>query len=196
MRSMMSERPSAMRIKIALAAMGALLATSGSAQAATGECAVTLSQYEIDYGTLQRGEGRHLQNTPLVPRQVSVDIHCPDMSSMGLWLDGEEAPTGEFRFSNAGRLNVTLKNASIDGRPVQLILTGEKNTPSAPSGPQTSLTLSPGQGVLAVDGSHEVKGKSFRVTAEIRGEIEDSAFSVRKSSTLENIISFTYRAGA
>lgn len=184
-----------MSSKLVLATLGALafVAASTDARASEPDCRISVSNDDIAYGALNRErQSKEPEMVMLGKRQFSVMINCDSPAPMAFRLDGEQALSGSFGFDRLGRLNLSVKDAFLDGQPVALRATGNQVGRATP---RFGLAVRPGQTIIAMQEGQRAKGLSFRATVEIEASIQDSAFSTRDVTQLETQLSFTYIPG-
>ncbi|WP_052071787.1 hypothetical protein [Sphingopyxis sp. MWB1] len=148
-------------------------------------CEVRLSDTEIDYGALNRGEiatGRPGTSIALGQKRLSLSISCAQPAPMGLRLDGDLAEADKLRFGPSGLFSLRLSNAMVDGVPVSLTRKGGGNTADL-SG--AAVMLSPGQTVFAIQSGRRVVGKLLSATIEIDASIDGDLSRVRDATQIE-----------
>ncbi len=137
----------------------------GGAQA----CELSLSQGEIDYGVLNRttlkaGDG----SWQLAPRQVMLQVSCPQPQDMRLFYRAQAAGPDGFALGQ-GRYRLELGQALLDGEPVALggVIDG-----------RAKASLAPDRGAVTVKGGVPVQGRQFSVPVNVVAEASESALRV------------------
>lgn len=130
------------------------------------ECRMTAGSGVVDFGSRSRGQ---LQNTPggMTPgtRTLQLSAACTLPRIMKLRFDGM-ARGSAFSWGGADSvLRIRALRAQIDGESVQL---QKLNGAGNPEGqPEASLSLTPGDGLMAVRNGLPVHGKQLNVTLEV-----------------------------
>jgi len=160
-------------------------------EAAAGQCSVSLSQPQVDYGRLLRGEllgeqpGRH--EVFLGTRLSQLNVVCPDAVPMVLRLDGVPAGTDGFRFGQSGSLRLRFKQARVDGQAVVLV--------QEQAGASVSAQLRPGVTVVAQSAGRPVTGRTLSAQIEIDTYLPSAATAVRSETRLEGGVRFELVSG-
>lgn len=136
------------------------------AGAYAADCQLLISNPDINYGrlnptTIREVAGRY----PLASRQVSLSVHCLQSSDMTIRYNALPAGDGNYRFAEAGGYQLRLRDALLDGRPVQLGLLPAEG--QAPSLVNSSLVWEAGHHVVPVVEGVPVQGQTFSVTVDI-----------------------------
>lgn len=130
------------------------------------ECKVTAGSGVVDFGSRSRGQLRNTSGgmTPGT-RTLQLSAVCTLPRMMKLRLDGM-ARGNDFSWSGADSiLRIRALRAVLDGESVQL---QKLNGAGNPEGqPETSLSLTPGDGLMAVRSGLPVYGKQLNVTLEV-----------------------------
>lgn len=161
----------------------ALTMVAGGALAA--DCDMHLSNAEVDYGSLNRGEMEIRGNAPidLGKRQLTLTAVCRQATTMGLRFAGEAADSNSYRFAGKGRFTVKLSNAILDGTTVQLApTTGSDGASSAQS---AALVLRPNERISATAMGMPAVGKVLSVQVEIQAYVDETTTRARDVTSLE-----------
>lgn len=158
---------------------------------AAQECQITLSESNVDFGRVTQPGSNNPTSAnamhPLGNRIVSLNANCPQPAKLLIQLRG--AGQGEqFRFAQGGQMGVTLSNALLDGRSVELAkvqLTG-----SAPSTSGSSIEAMPGDRVIPVSGGLPVVGSQLSMQIEFKPQVPMAELRTRDAKTLEANLSF------
>jgi hypothetical protein len=158
---------------------------------AAQECHITLSQSNVDFGQVRRpGSNDPASAQPLFPlgnRVVSLNASCPTPAKLLIQLQG--AGQGEqFRFAQRGQLSVTLSNASLDGRSVDLAKVQSIGAPPSTSG--ASIEAMPGERVIPVSGGLPVEGSQLSMQVEFKPQVPIAELRTRDAKTLESNLTF------
>ncbi|PHN30728.1 hypothetical protein [Pseudomonas sp. ICMP 460] len=158
---------------------------------AAQECQITLSDSNLDFGRVTQpgandpasGNAMH----PLGNRVISLNASCPQPAKLLIQLQG--AGQGEqFRFAQRGQLGVTLSNASVDGRSVQLAKVQSLGAP--PGNSSASIEAMPGDRVIAVSGGLPVEGSQLSMQVELKPQVPVAELRTRDTKNLEANLSF------
>ncbi|MDR8047988.1 hypothetical protein [Burkholderia cenocepacia] len=159
------------------------------------DCDMQLSNGEVGYGMLHRGElegDARADILPLGKRELTLTIACREPTSFRLQFDSEPAGASEFRFGQHGHFIVGLSQATLDGKPVQLAQRVDITEGRAPVSP--SARLVPNGSVDVVDQLAPVTGKVFSAQVEVETYIDAASTRVRDHQSLEGRGSFRLRA--
>lgn len=168
-----------------------LLLTTGEAHA--GNCQLSLSQPQIDYGVLrpaERSNGRF--GTQIIApgkRTFHLSVLCVDASPMAIRFTGSPAGGPGFRFGHDGSFTLELTHARLDGRNVEL---AAEQTLAGTSGGR----LLPGQMLIARVGGVPVTGRRLSAQVDLDTYLPAALFSVRRETTLEGGGQFEWLPGA
>lgn len=169
-----------------IAAVLALVANAALA----ADCDMQLSNREVNYGALHRGElttGAQMAAIPLGKRQLALSVMCRQPTAIGLRFDGQPAGADAYRFGGQGSFTVRLSDATLDGRPVQLAsLSGSGGTGTA----SNAASMKPNGLVVTTAHGAPVTGKAFTAQVEIDTYIDDATTRVRDLSVLEGTGTF------
>lgn len=176
--------------------LGALLIgiASVSGQALADDCKINLSQSQMDFGqvippssnaALNAGNKHNLGN-----RVVSLNASCPQPSKLLLVLHGEQLGA-DFKFAKQGQTRVTLSNALLDGRSVDL---AQVKSPGAVAGAYSSVVnVVPGDMIIPVSGGVPATGSVLSLQVDIQPIVPVSELRTREAKTLEANLSFQVR---
>ncbi|MGE1154550.1 hypothetical protein [Pseudomonas kitaguniensis] len=158
---------------------------------AAQECNITLSESNVDFGQVMRpGSNDPASGQPMFPlgnRVVSLNASCPTPAKLMVRLQG--AGQGEqFRFAQRGQMGVTLSNASLDGRSVELAKV--QSTGSAPGTSGSSIEATPGDRVIPISGGLPVVGSQLSMQVEFKPLVPMTELRTRDAKTLESNLSF------
>lgn len=121
-----------------LLTLGGLL-TANTTQAA---CEIELSEPQINYGDMTRGEllsrpGNSLAAAELRmgdERESELTVHCDRPTSPALTFSAPLKDNESYAFGEQGRATVTLHDVTLDGYPVMIDNAGQQATKMAFSG--------------------------------------------------------------
>lgn len=149
------------------------------------DCDMRLSNTEVNYGALNRGEMIIRGNAPidLGSRQLTLTAVCRQAELIGLRFEGEAADPGSYRFAGKGRFTVKLSNASLDGNAVQLAQTG--STGDGSTGALNVVELRPNERVIAIAQGQRAAGKVFSAQVEIQTFVDEVSTRTRDITALE-----------
>lgn len=191
--SMTPPRQCAMRNKYTratfLSCSLAIALLMNTATAFASDCDLRLSDNEVDYGTLYRGELSDPARNGLIPlgkRQLRLTVNCQTPTQMAIRFSATPAEMGGFRFANKGKLQIALSNAQLDARSV--LLADQDNLANA--GPNAILAAD--RSVAAVAQGQIATGKTFSVQVDVDTYIDDAATKVGDNTTLDSYGTFTF----
>ncbi|CAB3743333.1 hypothetical protein LMG3441_05979 [Achromobacter kerstersii] len=169
-----------------LARLVLVLFLFGSASAASAECRLSVSNPEIDYGTLYRSEllaqGRSSMLS-LSKRELSLTAICDGETPFALRFLGDAVGPNSYRFAVNGSFTIRLSNATVDGSPVELAHASV--TGGTQSSPSVSAVLAPGSVISPVSLGQAATGKVFAVQVEFDTSIDEPATRVRDLTFLD-----------
>lgn len=152
-------------------------------EVSAASCQLALSQPRVDYGVLRQGQvfDGHANPQSLGKRTVLLNVVCIDPIPMALRFSGAPGGAQGFRFGGAGAVALSVRDAHLDGRSVDLV--AEDSAPA-----EASERLVPGQVLIARAAGVPVTGRRLSVQLEIDPSLSSDAFSVRRETTLEGQI--------
>lgn len=132
-----------------------LLAVSTLLTAATvnAECQIQLSDSQVNYGELTRGEllsrpGNSLSSSELRlgdERESEISIICNRQTPMTLAFNGPAKDNESYQFGERGRVTLMLHDVTIDDLPVMIESAGKQAAKMAFSGGNQMRFLKEGQ---------------------------------------------------
>ena len=149
-----------------------------SVRAEDAGCEVRLGSEQIDYGLLSRatlavGAAGHLV---LPTRTVGLHVRCPVPRDMTLLFDGTRADAGAYRFADRGRFALCLRDAVLDGVPVDL---GQVDPVTGmPARSARALPWTPGQGIAPLVHGEVAKGLELSAQIDVEAFVEEDALRV------------------
>lgn len=165
----------------------ALIAQSGftpSALASTDECQLNLSQPMLDYGLMNRAI--RPDSTPernLGERQLSLSLNCSHPTDMSLFYRAMAATATRFHFADRGSYQVRIRDAVLDGRPVDIgLISGVGQVPVQTA---SNLTWRPDHGVVPVQSGVPLQGRTFSAQLELTAWVREQGMQVRDAVTWE-----------
>lgn len=178
------------KIPLALGLVCGLLAAQ---QSFAQECQVNLSESVMDLGQLSH-PGSNNAPSPgnlyaLGERTLSLNASCPGASKLMLLLQGDTLGN-KFRFAQRGQVSVTLSNALLDGRNVDL---AQVNGNAAAEAFAASIVAMPGDRVIPISGGLPAEGSNLSLQIEIRPLVPVAELSSSEAKTLESNVSFEIR---
>ncbi|MGN7744345.1 hypothetical protein ACTJKT_30775 [Pseudomonas sp. 22526] len=147
------------------------------------DCDMRLSNPEVDYGALNRGEMNIRGNVPIAlgTRQLMLTAVCRQETTLGLRFEGQAADSNSYRFAGKGRFTIKLSNATLDGNAVQLAQTNGAGSGSA----LAAVELRPNEAVTAMAQGQRAVGKVFSAQVEIQTFIDETETRARDITVLE-----------
>lgn len=99
-----------------------------SAEAARAECQIQLSESQVNYGQMNRGDLLTLPGNSLTSGELrfaeeyelGVTIHCDRPTPLALQFIGPLKDSDSYRFGKNGRATLILHDVMIDDRQVQI----------------------------------------------------------------------------
>lgn len=145
-------------------------------------CEALLSPEQIDYGRQTRGELlRRSTRQDIVsfePRTVSLNIQCAQPTPITLRFLGIAADTDSYQFGIDGRMTLTLEQAQLDGRSVNL---STVQGPGSPLGQvDSSAVLRPNQAIVPVVAGQPASGQHLSLTVRVAPIAPEAATRVRE----------------
>lgn len=178
------------KIPLALGLVCGLLATQ---EAFAQECQINLSDSVIDLGQLSHPGSNNVPSPgnlhALGERTISLNASCPGATKLMLLLQGDRLGD-KFRFAQRGQVSVTLSNALLDGRNVDLARVKDTTVPDV-FGP--SIVAVPGDRVIPVSAGLPAEGSNLSLQIEIRPLVPVAELSSSEAKTLESNVSFEVR---
>ncbi|QAU23649.1 hypothetical protein EO087_06340 [Dyella sp. M7H15-1] len=148
------------------------------------DCTVQLSQSELDYGRITRGElaaPTHMQtDLPLHERHVTLTAICASPSAMALFFRATAVDASRFRLADGGSFSINIDHALLDGKPVSLGSVRYLGEP--PSQIANSLPLRPHFGVQPLIDGQAAQGTQLSVQLTVKPQIT-AATSLRRDET-------------
>ncbi|KRA01267.1 hypothetical protein [Achromobacter sp. Root565] len=157
--------------------------SAGSALAE--ECRLQLSNPEVDYGALYRGEllsGRSGSTLPLGKRELMLIATCNSPTPFTFRFTGEAATSKSYRFANRGEFTVRMTGATVDGQKMDLALTEGHGAPL--QAPANTKFVVPGASVSAWGHGKPATGRVFTAKVEIDTQIDEQMTRVRDVTLL------------
>ena len=160
----------------------ALLLAAGGAMAS--DCDLRLSNTEVNYGVLNRGEIDIRGNTTidLGVRQLTMTAVCSQVTTMSMRFDGDVADPNSYLFGNKGRFIVKLSNATLDGNSVLLAQISDGVDVGTAS---ASMQLRPNEGIAAISQGVRAVGRIFSAQVEVQAYIDEGTTRARDVTLLE-----------
>jgi hypothetical protein len=149
-------------------------------------CTVSAGGGQADFGSLSRwqlqpaAEGG--DRLSLGKRTVNVSVTCPFSRTMTLMVSGDSTISGGFRYGQNGELRVVVKEARLDGQPVQIKMqtTGRAEQPGELA-LKANATLS-----VVSQGGAAIKGKSLTLQLETEPVLRETDARVAQRQNLES----------
>lgn len=127
---------------------------------------------------------------PVGTRFISLNVSCPTHSKLLLILRGDRVAE-QFRFATNGQLKVSLSNALLDGRAVDLAqIRAVGDTPRQPS---SIIEVSPGDLVVPVSAGLAAEGTLLSIQIEVSPAITLDEFRTLDRKTIEGNLSIEVR---
>lgn len=134
------------------------------------QCEITSSQQHIDFG--QQSYGRYQvineQQRQMSPgvRRLNITALCAYPESLAIRFNGSQTASGDFAHGARGALQMTLKKALLDGKPVDLQI---KHPQQHERYLNADFLLLPQMEIAPTGSNHAVlQGKQFTLSIEIQ----------------------------
>ncbi|PXX22049.1 MULTISPECIES: hypothetical protein [Burkholderia] len=132
------------------------------------KCEVSIGQGRVEYGEHSAGELQPAGKRRLTfgKRTLPLAVTCPTPATLSLSLRGRANTNGDLAFGTLGTTRLTLGDATLDGRKVQL------QSNAGTSQPADTITVSVGTPVtiVAAQGT-EARGRTLLATLTIESTI-------------------------
>jgi len=124
-----------------------------TASAARAECAIRLSEAQISYAPVTRGELlARVENEFAADelrageaQDIDIAVQCDAPSALALQFIAPAAERASYRFGTAGRTRLVLHDVFIDDRPAEIVSLGKEASAMAFT-PGETLTFGQGEG--------------------------------------------------
>lgn len=152
------------------------------AMADTPDCSITLNNAEIDFGQINRGLlSQKETHVSLGQRSRILNVNCATPTDMAIFYHAASL-IGEpgYKFDDAGRYQLTLRDATVDGKPVELgrvALAGQMPEHSA-----STLNWLGDTGLTAVKEGKVAEGTQFRATLDINASVQTEKLKLRSAT--------------
>ncbi|MBV7572909.1 DUF1120 domain-containing protein [Pseudomonas sp. PDM32] len=156
----------------------ALSSLTPLAWALPDDCQLSLSQPVLDFGLMNRAI--RLDTTPvrsLGERRLSLNLICSAPTDMSLFYRAMAATAERYHFAERGSYEVSVRDAVLDGQPVDLGLIASAGT--SPVHTASSVIWRPEHGIVPVTSGLAVQGRSFSVQVEVTAWVQEQAMQVR-----------------
>jgi hypothetical protein len=152
------------------------------ASAATDDCQFNLSQPVLDYGLMNRAlRPDSAPERNLGERQLSLSLNCSQPTDMSLFYRALAATAERFHFAERGSYQIRIRDAVLDGQPVELgLIAGVGQSPAATA---SNLIWRPAHGVVPVQAGVPLQGRSFSAQLELTAWVREQGMQVRDAVT-------------
>lgn len=156
------------------------------AAAQTAECSMTVSNSDIDFGQLKRSLlTRAQQKVSIGQRSLNLTVNCANPTEMTLFYRAVASINQPgYTFGSAGNYQLKLRDATVDGQPVNLGRVSASG--QMPSHSEPSLTWEGEQGITAVHNGSPVKGTSLRATLDVAASMSESQLRLRSATNWQS----------
>lgn len=160
----------------------ALSGYTALASAATDDCQFNLSQPVLDYGLMNRAlRPDSAPERNLGERQLSLSLNCSQPTDMSLFYRALAATAERFHFAERGSYQIRIRDAVLDGQPVELgLIAGVGQSPAASA---SNLIWRPAHGVVPVQAGVPLQGRSFSAQLELTAWVQEQGMQVRDAVT-------------
>lgn len=148
-------------------------------------CEIHVGESNVDFGQIQRLDSR-AANTPGAMHQVgsrfvALNARCIEASRLLLIMRGDSL-AAQFRFAEHGQMKVSLSNALLDGRAVDLAQI--KALGDVPRAPGSNILVTPGDLIVPVSAGVAAVGTQLSLQIEIIPQLPATEMSTRDSKTV------------
>jgi len=146
------------------------------------DCQLQSSQPVQDFGQFNPYELTKVpgsDSASLGQRVLQLTVICPDPSTLAIVFRGAAAGAQRFKMGDAGQFSLTVKDALLDGQPVNL---GRAMNPKAtPEHAAASVQLTPEYYIvpLAISNSRPQQGKTLTLRVEINAYLKMDHLKIR-----------------
>lgn len=166
-----------------------------TASAARAECAIQLSEAQISYAPVTRGELLARAENGIAAdelrageaQDIDLAVQCDAPAALALQFIAPAAERASYRFGAAGRTRLVLHDVFIDDRPAEIVSLGKEASAMAFT-PGEALTFGQGNGAATgtflrgkVRVTSWMPGAATRVSEQTRWTLSGS-FRVRPAS--------------
>ena len=152
-------------------------------------CDIQLSEAIVDFGDIPRPQSMASVNVESLydvgQRSVGFTATCVNAEDLSLIVRGLGI-SNTFKFSGAGQVSVTAKNAFLDGRRVDLSIRNSNNSVTDHYSP--SVELAPGVTVVPLLNGLPVAGRIWAMTFEVNAKVPMSDFRTAEAKTPQGLI--------
>lgn len=162
---------------------------------ADDHCSITSDSQRLNFGRFKSNEmqhgssdigGRSVDWRTVEARDFHLSVTCEVPQRIRLFVDAPLQPGHRFRFSDAGAMTMTFKNARIDNQPVMLKAVASGQSRDVEGGAAEWQAVA-GQGVGFTHVSEQA-GSHLEVTLQIKPYLLPLAFNTRDISLIEESI--------
>jgi len=138
-------------------------------------CHLSASAAVIDYGSHSRWQLQDVgggQQVSPGKRMLMVSVVCPYSQTMRVMLRGDRASNGNLRYGDRGNVTMRLLDAQLDGQNIPVATTTADGRVSGAA--ETSMSLQPGNGIVAMHNGQPAKGKTFTARIQLEPVMPES----------------------
>lgn len=178
-------------------ALAAMITTGLVAPPLAAQCQLQSSQSVQDFGHFSPYEletaatGRSKAGSVSVgQRFIQLNVTCVDSSRMAILFRGTGADGASFTMGDNGHFNLTVKDALVDGQPVNL---GQVlNVGALPEQGSSSVDMLPGYYVvpLALSGLRLQSGRTLSMRVEINAYLKSDRLKIRDVTPFQGQVFF------
>ncbi|AIG02817.1 hypothetical protein HZ99_11830 [Pseudomonas fluorescens] len=155
----------------------------GIAQA-QDECQLNLSEPLLDLGLMNRiAQSASASQHLLGERHLSLTLTCPHPQDLSVFYSARATHNQRLQFTEHGSYDLQVRDALLDGRPVELGLLPAFGQAPVANGAQ--LDWRAGHGIAPVQGASMLHGKSLSLQLTLRAWADIAATHVRDATTWE-----------
>ncbi|WP_154670742.1 hypothetical protein [Luteibacter rhizovicinus] len=138
-----------------------------------------MSTTHVDYGRLSRAtlavEAKGMLGLPA--RTIGLHVRCDEPGDMAVMFRGAAADERGFLFTEAGRFVMRLRDARLDGVPVDLGQV-DRGGGGVPGQVGASLAWNPDAALTPLAHGHAAMGRDFSASIEITARVDEAALAV------------------
>lgn len=155
-----------------------LLVCGGALNTASAECQIQLSDAQVSYAPVTRGEllsreGNSLNASELragEDRQLTVQISCDRPTPLSLSFIAPASDADSYRYGDSGRATLMLQDVVVDGRPAAISNNGQR---------AQQMAFKPGQRLTPWQNDAQATGTTMQAKVIVKTWLPSSATKVR-----------------
>ncbi|WP_171956352.1 DUF1120 domain-containing protein [Stenotrophomonas maltophilia] len=151
----------------------AMLLVIASPQVLASDCEMTTNEQRVDFGKISRQPNGEV----IGRRAIVLNLLCKEATDLSLFYRADSVHLSRFAFGDNGSYVLQVRNARVDGRPVELGKIDVAGGPPTGIGPTQPLMH--GEGVAPVLYGQAAQGRSLVAELEVTASVERGMYSLR-----------------